>query len=578
MFCPRCGKELMEDAVFCQFCGYKFQNNQTENNYSHSYYKDSYKKSHKKTNKNYSFIETFFKGFFGMIIVFLVFFGILIARNSFGSDMPSLDKMKYQQYVENPSLIPELTQPDTFRDFIANLKDVQMFLELYLKYSDDDMDTKLETFDKYRKELLKCQNFNNTNLLQENVTYQIPRNKKEFDKIQKEYSKTLSKVGLMITADESYSKYRLQEDARYTYKRYGKYLPQDISEYLELKAKHYKESMFKDELKIKPYELAKRIGDYENFLNNHKDFRYSDELQDLLFSYNFLYSFTSDRGNMIFINKKTFVKSDKKFLKEYPNSQLKDLFTQLISPEGITEAQFDKLYPYKYQKTLDAIKPSKEDLTDIFTTVRRNFIQVKTDGNFQYAYISLENGWINYDPAKILKKGDLILSKTDNGYEVYDYKYKKTNQAVQLEQNAKFFIKDKQLLAYSPNHLQIKSLDIANENLTFSTLSVKAIRKLYPNILLINIDTFGETSVQIDKPEGEKTYMLISTSGGNYSDYTLSGEMKLGELSNIFTVSGEKAQVNWTSSDMDSDSYHMYFITQKNDAVQNSESNNVISH
>ena len=567
MFCPRCGKELIENSVFCQYCGHKFEN-KGEDIYSHSYYKDSYKKSNKNVSKEYSLMNSFLKGFFGMIIVCLVILGLLVGKNLLGNDIPSLDRMKYQQYVENPSMIPELTQPETYRGFIDNLKDVQMFLELYLKYSDDSIDTKLETFDKYRKELLKFQNFNNTNLLQENVSFQIPRDKKEFKAIQKEYSKTLSKVGLMIAADESYSKYRLQEDARYTYKRYGKYLPQDISEYLKLRAEHYKESVFKDELQIKPYELAKRIGDYETFLNNHKDFRYLDEVQDLLFSYSFIYSFTSDRTNMIFINKKSFVKSDKKFLKEYPSSQLKDLFTSFeATTEGITEAKFDKLYPYKYQKTLEAIKPSKEDLTDIFSTVRRNIIQLKTDGNFQYIYVSLENGWINYDPAKALKKGDLILSQTENGYEVYDYKYKKTNQAVQLESNAKFYVKDKLLLAYSPNHLQIKSLDIAYGNLTFSTLSVKSIRKLYPNVLLINIDTFGETSVQIDKPEGEKTYMLISTSGGNYTDYTLSGDMKPGELSNMFTVSSDKAQVNWTSSDMDSDSYHMYFITQKNETA-----------
>ena len=66
-----------------------------------------------------------------------------------------------------------------------------------------------------------------------------------------------------------------------------------------------------------------RIGDYEKFMNSHKEFRYSDEVNDLLFSYAFIYAFTSDRTDMVYINKKTFVKSDKKFMKKYPNSQLK---------------------------------------------------------------------------------------------------------------------------------------------------------------------------------------------------------------------------------------------------------------
>ena len=180
MFCPKCGKELMENSVFCQYCGHKFENKGNEDIYSHSYYKESYKKSHKNVSNEYSFMNSFLKGFFGMIIFCLVIFGLLIGKNLLGNDLPSLDKMKYQQYVENPSMIPELTQPESYRGFIDNLKDVQMFLELYLKYSDDSMDVKMETFDKYRKELLKFQNFDNTNLLQENVTFQIPRDKKEF--------------------------------------------------------------------------------------------------------------------------------------------------------------------------------------------------------------------------------------------------------------------------------------------------------------------------------------------------------------------------------------------------------------
>ena len=123
-------------------------------------------------------------------------------------DMLSFDKMKYQQYIENPSLIPELTQPETLNGFISNLKDVQNFLELYLKVSDDDIDTKLETFDKYRKELLKMQNLSNSNLLDANVKYQVPRTQKEFNSIKKglkdlsdEDKRTVGALANKITQD-----------------------------------------------------------------------------------------------------------------------------------------------------------------------------------------------------------------------------------------------------------------------------------------------------------------------------------------------------------------------------------------
>ena len=571
MFCPNCGKQISGNPKFCENCGYKLENEGNESIYTHSYYKESYKKDSeiKNRKKSFSLGGSFAMGVGTMILVVLMLFGLLVFKNNYTGDLLSLDKMKYQQYVENPSLIPELSQPETLDGLVDNLKDVQNFLALYLKVSDDDAETKMETFDKYRKELLKLQNFDNTNLLQANVQYQIPREEKEFKAIQKQYNKILSPVGLKIVADESYSKYRLKEDYRFTYKKFGKYLPQDVNAYLKLRAKYSKECMFNDSLTVKPYKLAERIGEYEKFMNSYKEFRYENEVKDMLFLYSFLYTFTSDRTNMVFINHKTFVKSDKKFMKKYPNSKLNTMFSHLAtSANGISEKQFDEMYPYEYQKSLDAIKPEKSELTDIFSTIRKNIMSQKSDANYQYVYVAETNSWITYDSAKQLKKGDMILAQSENGYDIYDYKYKKTNQTIRPEENAKFIIKSGQLLAYSPNHLQISSLDSMYGSFSFRTLSVKAIKKLFPNVLIINIDTFGDTNVQIDKPAGAKTYMLISTSGVNYEGYRLSGNVTIGELSNIFTISSdEETQVSW-SSDSDGESYHMYFITQKAEVQQ----------
>ncbi|MCM1265121.1 MAG: zinc ribbon domain-containing protein [Candidatus Gastranaerophilales bacterium] len=580
MFCPNCGKQINGSPKFCENCGHKIEANEESSIYKNSYYKESYKKDSEKKprKKQFSFGESFIMGFGAMLLLFLGLFGILLFRNYYSGDLLNLDKMKYQQYVENPSLIPELSQPETLDGLVDNLKNVQNFLALYLKVSDDDMETKMETFDKYRKELLKLQNFDNTNLLQANVQYQIPREEKEFKAIQKQYNKLLSQVGLKIVADDSYSKYRLMENNRFTYKKFGKYLPQDINSYLKLRAKYHENCMFKDTLTIKPYKLAERIGEYEKFMNSYKEFRYENEVKDMMFLYSFLYTFTSDRTNMEFIRHNTFVKSDKKFMKKYPNSELKTMFSHLsTSANGISENQFDEMYPYEYQKSLDAIKPEKAELADIFSTIRKNIMSLKSDANYQYVFVSETNSWITYDAAKQLKKGDMILAQSENGYDIYDYKYKKTNQTIKPEENAKFIIKSGQLLAYSPNHLQISSLDSMYGSFSFRTLPIKTIKKLFPEVLIINIDTFGDTSVQIDKPSGAKTYMLISTSGVNYDGYRLSGNITIGELSNIFTVSSDdETQVNWTS-DSDGESYHIYFITQRPETPQAQSSEQTVS-
>lgn len=561
MFCRNCGKQIPDDANFCEFCGTKV-NNSEENIYKDSYYKSSYKKQNE-PKREFSFGESFLKGVMTMFLIMFGLLGLILAKSYLSSDILSLDKMKYQQYVEDPSMIPELVEPETLSGLINNLKEVQSFLVLYMNYSDDDVEAKMETFDKYRKELLKMQRFNNSNLLQENVQYQIPRNEKEFKKIEKQYAKILAPVGLMVVADEGYSKYHLQEDNRFTNKRFGKYVTSDVAQYLKLRANYYENVMYKDSLAVKPFRLAQRIGDYERFMNANKDFRYSDEVKDLLFSYTFIYAFTSDRTDMVYLNKKVFVKSDKKFMKKYPESQLKTMFSHLAnSANGISESQFDEMYPYEYQKSLEAIKPDNSELSDIFSGVRKGIMSLKSNDSYEYIYSAESDSWFVYDATRQLKKGDVILAKTDEGYDIYDYKYKKTNQTIRPNEDVKFIIKGGKLLAYLPSHLQLSSLECMYGSFSFKTLSIKAIKKFFPDVLLINIATFGDTSVQIDKPSGAKTYMLISTSGLSFEGYRISGNVEMGELGNIFTVTSDaNTQVNFTT-DGDGESYHMYFITQ----------------
>lgn len=565
MFCKNCGKQIDDSSKFCAFCGAGVEHTAHEQAHN-SYYKESYKKRTEKHCKCCNILSknSFLKGISFALIVLFGFLGLSFLQNNFLDDIFSIDKMKYEQYIENPSLIPELTQPKTVQGLVDNLQDVQKFLALYLKASDDDRETKLETFDKYRKEILKLQNFNNSNFLQDNVKYQVPATEKEFKAVKKQYDKILSKVGLTISAYDGYSKYRLEEDSRFTYKKYAKFLPSDIAEYLKLRAKHYQPCISGDSLLIKPYKLAQRIGDYEKFMNSNQEFRYINEVKDLVFTYSFIYAFTSDRTDMKYLNNKAFTKSDKKFLKNYPSTQLQEIFSHLISSaNGISEKQFDEMYPYEYQKNLDDIKPEKSDLNDIFTLVRKNIMQVKTDANYQYIYVAESSKWIPYDASKPLKKGDIIIAQSEGGYDVYDYKYKKTNQTIKPDSEMKFFIKMDQLFAYFPSRLQICSLESMYGSFSFKALPIKAIKKLFPDTLIINIDTFGDSSVQIDKPSGAKTYILISSSGMNYEGYRLSGNITLGELPNIFTVTSDAdTQVTWASDSLNGEAYHIYFITQ----------------
>ena len=156
MFCPNCGKQIRDNINFCEYCGTKLNNNAEET--TRSYYKSSYRKKNS-YKKGFEFGETLLKGMLIAFVTILAFFGIMISKNYLLNDMFSLDKVRYQQYIDDPSMIPELTEPETLNGLISNLKEIQKFLLLYFNFSDDEVDTKMEVFDKYRTELLKLQKF-----------------------------------------------------------------------------------------------------------------------------------------------------------------------------------------------------------------------------------------------------------------------------------------------------------------------------------------------------------------------------------------------------------------------------------
>ena len=112
MFCPNCGKQIPDNANFCEFCGARLNNNNNlannENDiYNHSYYKNNYKKQpNTKKKQEFSFGESFLKGVLTMILILLGLLGLVFAKSYFSDNLFSLDNMRYQQYIEDPSMIP----------------------------------------------------------------------------------------------------------------------------------------------------------------------------------------------------------------------------------------------------------------------------------------------------------------------------------------------------------------------------------------------------------------------------------------------------------------------------------------
>lgn len=574
MFCPRCGKEIKNNQRFCVNCGYDLSEEISAEKQDDFYKKKSYyknpveKKNFDINDIRFDVITGFlFKVFLTVVVIGAGFIGLKLATNYLPADVIGNDRAKYEMYMEDPSSIPELTQPETLQDLIKNLKEVQTFLALYLKYSNDSDEDKAKVFDNYRKQLLKIEMFSNENLLKEDIKNSLPQTKKEFNKCAKYYDKLLAPVGLKIVSDTAYAKYHLEEDYRFTYKKFGAFVSPDMKSYLYLRAKHNSEFLENGGyLSVSPKEMNKRIADYEKFMLHNPDFAQINEVRDYLYYYTFGYIFASDRQEMKAIMHNTYKKWDKKFIKQNKSSQLNPIFSKMVtSANGISPNQFDNLYPYEYEKMLNSIRPQSGDLEDIFSDIRKSVMKEMSNIGYKYVYSQAEGMWVQFsDSVKIAKDSLLLADNGQGGFDVYNNKFKKTNQVLNLDPNSKIMIKRGQLLSYNPQCLQISKVDYTYGSFSTKVISSKEIRQYFPDVLIINVDNIGMSPVQITKTTEKQSYMLISHAGSNFDGYTLNADVPVqqGELSNIFTInSTNTVNVEWLSNSGDGKQYYMMFVT-----------------
>src|SRR5574344_1682040 len=442
--------------------------------------------------------------------------------------------------MQDPASIPELTQPETLEGFVKNVKDVQDFLALYLKYSDDTPDKKTTVFNDYRTQLVKMEAFTNENLLKDDFRYSLPQTDKEFKKCARHYDRKLKCIGMKIVPDMTYSKYHLTEDARFTYKKYGSLVDPQMGRYLALRAKHNKEFLNLDYLNVKPKEMNARIADYENFLNANTSFSQIKEVQDWLYCYTIGYVFVRDREDMKAIRHNTFKKADKKFTKKYKNLKLLPIFSKMVSSANrISQNQFNEMYPYEYEKMLDTLRPADGNLDDIFASIRKDAMQKLSNIGFRYVFSTDSGAWETFNDISKIGKDCLLLADNGNGgYDVYDSKFKKTNQTLVFDSGAKIMLKRGSLLIYTPVSLQISRVEYFYGSFNTKVLYSRAIKEYFPNVLIINVDNIGSDPVQITKDKPSQAYMLISPAGINFTGYHFAadGPVQTGELSNILAI------------------------------------------
>ena len=205
------------------------------------------------------------------------------------------------------------------------------------------------------------------------------------------------------------------------------------------------------------------------------------------------------------------------------------------------------------------------NLEDIFSDIRKSVMKEMSNIGYKYVYSQAEGMWTPFsDSVKISKDSLLLADNGQGGFDVYNNKFKKTNQVLNVDPNSKIMIKRGQLLIYNSQCLQISKIDYTYGSFSKKIISSKEIRQYFPDVLIINVDNIGMSPVQVTKTTEKQSYMLISHAGSNFEGYTLNADVPIeqGELNNIFTINTTNTvNLEWMPTSGDGKQYYIVFVT-----------------
>ena len=381
--CPNCGYEYGEFDIYCSRCGAKIVKEDTpkQENLEPTLFKSS--EENKKENKPFRRFEFFNSDLknnendmmSNFIIFLLVACFVVVGCIYFSLNKYSEQKLilKYKNYMNNPQQIPELKEPNQYNDLLNNLYDVEVFLKLYLKYSNDSSEKKEQVFNSFINEMDKLPHITNESILKEDISgcggVLSPSKVKSCSK---ELNKKFKKTGILVYSD--YNTLYLYPDYKFIQKKYSDYLSYSLNEYLKIRAKYNTPTSVGLKLYIKPKKLADKIYAFENFANASKN----QDLQEKAF--NILYI---DFRKFIFSPeiyatttqemKKEFKNAYNYYLRKNKNSALCSvIMSYLDKKRSYSEENFKNDYPYPVFEINFEENVESSILSDVFAQLRKN--------------------------------------------------------------------------------------------------------------------------------------------------------------------------------------------------------------
>lgn len=550
--CPYCGNEFEDSDIFCSKCGQKIRRSnkeqnskQKENNAlekaTHSFLdnfdikKEEYFDSKAKNILNNPLISY---GIFilTLCIVFALSLNIFISKQH-----ENKLKLQYKNMINKPQLIPELKEPKNYFELAQSLEKTEQFLSLYLKYSTDSKEKKEKIFTNYLDEINKLPHITSENITDEklNICNSIKSNIQA-----KNCAKKLNNL-YKNTAASAYSNSNsvyLFPDYKFIKRKYSKYMNSSIREFLNLSAKYSTPTSIGLDLKIPPKTLAKKIYDYEIYMNKTNNPYVKDALQNIIYSDFRKFIFTpSIYATTTQEMKKEFKDAYQYFIKSKKNSNLTPvIMSYLDKQKNYNDENFKNDYPYEiFEKTFEE-NVLESTLQDVFSKLRNNIFSKNSKTNFKYIFNTVTNNWSEYKKDTSLRPVEYVISDIDENNTISIY-----NSALSLFQElnttkfSKLFMINSKLYIYNHDRLSISKINFNSESFNITILNANDVTSIFPGVNVINIDNYPSYNIYIEKDNTKEGFIILSKYSQGWEKYILEatkGTIKQTILPNMFIV------------------------------------------
>jgi len=173
--------------------------------------------------------------------------------------------------------------------------------------------------------------------------------------------------------------------------------------------------------------------------------------------------------------------------------------------------------------------------------LRKNIFAKNSDFVLTHVYNITRGVWSVYNPQVKIDANDIVIGEADenNNVSIYDNTFALL-QELNISKYGQIFLVNGKLYIFNRDKLSISKITYNGRQFVIQNLSASDVLSVFPGIEIINIDSYSNYNIFIEKDNLNANFIILSRYSQGYSEYKLSalkGAVKSLILPNMFAVS-----------------------------------------